>query len=133
MSENRGTSLFACFNLSPCDLAALETEGIFRRSASTQVVREIQQKYNTGTPISFLEYNDVHLTAVILKTFLRELPEPLLTFHLYNYVVSFSSIEPEKQVESTREVLKSLPEENYEVLRFLTAFLVEVRPVFHQY
>ncbi|XP_077317633.1 rho GTPase-activating protein 1 [Lithobates pipiens] len=105
---------------------ALETEGIFRRSASTQVVREIQQKYNTGTPINFLEYNDVHLTAVILKTFLRELPEPLLTFHLYNYVVSFSSIEPEKQVESTREVLKSLPEENYEVLRFLTAFLVEV-------
>ncbi|XP_018417641.1 PREDICTED: rho GTPase-activating protein 1 [Nanorana parkeri] len=105
---------------------ALDTEGIFRRSASTQVVREIQQKCNTGTPISFVEYNDVHLTAVILKTFLRELPEPLLTFKLYKYVVDFSSIEPEKQVESTREVLKTLPEENYEVLRFLTEFLVEV-------
>lgn len=105
---------------------ALDTEGIFRRSASTQVVREIQQKYNTGTPISFEEVNDVHLTAVILKTFLRELPEPLLTFNLYSYVVSFSSIEPEKQVESTRDVLKTLPEENYAVLRFLTAFLVEV-------
>ncbi|CAI9575347.1 unnamed protein product [Staurois parvus] len=105
---------------------ALDTEGIFRRSASTQVVREIQQEYNRGNPVSFQQYNDVHLTAVILKTFLRELPEPLLTFNLYNYVVSFSSIEPEKQVESTQEVLKTLPEENYEVLRFLTAFLVEV-------
>ncbi|KAM5137955.1 rho GTPase-activating protein 1 [Mantella aurantiaca] len=105
---------------------ALDIEGIFRRSASTQVVREIQQKYNTGTPISFQEYNDVHLTAVILKTFLRELPEPLLTFNLYHYVVGFSSIDPEKKVESTREVLRTLPEENYEVLRFLISFLVEV-------
>ncbi|KAM9301657.1 rho GTPase-activating protein 1 [Gastrophryne carolinensis] len=105
---------------------ALTTEGIFRRSASTQVVREVQQKYNTGAPVSFEEYNDVHLTAVILKTFLRELPEPLLTFNLYTYVVGFSSMEPEKKVESTRDILKTLPEENYEVLRFLTAFLVEV-------
>lgn len=27
---------------------ALTTEGIFRRSANTQVVREVQQKYNMG-------------------------------------------------------------------------------------
>ncbi|XP_068116196.1 rho GTPase-activating protein 1 [Hyperolius riggenbachi] len=105
---------------------ALSTEGIFRRSASTQVVRDVQQKYNTGIPVNFQEYNDVHLTAVILKTFLRELPDPLLTFNLYSFVVGFSSIEPEKQVDSAREVLRTLPEENYEVLRFLTGFLVEV-------
>ncbi|XP_056383642.1 rho GTPase-activating protein 1 [Hyla sarda] len=105
---------------------ALSTEGIFRRSASTQVVREVQQKYNIGTPVDFQQYDDVHLTAVILKTFLRELPEPLLTFNLYNYVVGFSSIEAEKKVESSRATLQTLPEENYEVLRFLVGFLVEV-------
>ncbi|KAM3918155.1 rho GTPase-activating protein 1 isoform 1-T4 [Leptodactylus fuscus] len=105
---------------------ALATEGIFRRSASTQVVREVQQKYNIGAPVDFQQYEDVHLTAVILKTFLRELPEPLLTFNLYNYIVGFSTLEPENQVESTREALKTLPEENYEVLRYLIGFLVEV-------
>ncbi|XP_044127084.1 rho GTPase-activating protein 1 isoform X2 [Bufo gargarizans] len=105
---------------------ALSTEGIFRRSASTQVVREVQQKYNIGALVDFKQYDDVHLTAVILKTFLRELPEPLLTFNLYNYVVEFFNLEPEKKVESARETLKTLPEENYEVLRFLTGFLVEV-------
>lgn len=31
----------------PC-FPALTTEGIFRRSANTQVVREVQQKYNMG-------------------------------------------------------------------------------------
>lgn len=34
---------------------------------------------------------DVHLAAVILKTFLRELPEPLLTYQLYNDIVNFAS------------------------------------------
>lgn len=33
---------------------------------------------------------DVHLAAVILKTFLRELPEPLLTYQLYNDIVNFT-------------------------------------------
>ncbi|KAM4617685.1 rho GTPase-activating protein 1 isoform 1-T2 [Discoglossus pictus] len=105
---------------------AMSTEGIFRRSASTQVVREVQQKYNMGIPVSFEGYDDVHLPAVILKTFLRELPEPLLTYNLYNYVVGFSSLEEEKRVESSRQTLQTLPEENYEVLRFLITFLVQV-------
>ena len=35
------------------------------------------------------EDGDVHIAAVILKTFLRELGEPLLTFDLYNTVVRF--------------------------------------------
>ncbi|KAG8438270.1 hypothetical protein GDO86_008819 [Hymenochirus boettgeri] len=103
---------------------ALSTEGIFRRSASTQVVREVQHKYNMGLQVSFRKYNDVHLPAVILKTFLRELPEPLLTFELYNFVVGFSSLE--QKIESTLQVLQTLPKENYEMLRFLTAFLVQV-------
>lgn len=40
--------------------------------------------------MNFREIEDVHLAAVILKTFLRELPEPLLTFQLYNDVINFS-------------------------------------------
>lgn len=42
-----------------------------------------------GTTVNFREMEDVHLAAVILKTFLRELPEPLLTYQLYNDVVNF--------------------------------------------
>lgn len=41
--------------------------------------------------MDFLQYEDVHLPAVILKTFLRDLPEPLLTFGLYSEVVNFYS------------------------------------------
>nr|KAF6436897.1 Rho GTPase activating protein 1 [Molossus molossus] len=105
---------------------ALTTEGIFRRSANTQVVREVQQKYNMGLPVDFDQYDDLHLPAVILKTFLRELPEPLLTFDLYPHVVGFLNIDESQKVEVTLQVLRTLPEENYQVLRLLTAFLVQV-------
>lgn len=44
----------------------------------------------TGETVHFSEMEDVHLAAVILKTFLRELPEPLLTYKLYNDIVNFS-------------------------------------------
>jgi hypothetical protein len=41
--------------------------------------------------VDFDQYNELHLPAVILKTSLRELPEPLLTFDLYLHVVGFLS------------------------------------------
>lgn len=44
-----------------------------------------------GLPVNFNQYNELHLPAVILKTFLRELPEPLLTFDFYPHVVGFLS------------------------------------------
>ena len=47
-----------------------------------------QGKINSGEEIVF-EDGDVHIAAVILKTFLRELSEPLLTYDLYNTVVRF--------------------------------------------
>ncbi|XP_028256192.1 rho GTPase-activating protein 1-like [Parambassis ranga] len=37
---------------------------------------------------------DIHLAAVILKIFLRELPEPLLTYQLYNDIVNLASASP---------------------------------------
>ncbi len=44
-----------------------------------------------GEEVSFSQLDDVHLAAVILKMFLRELPEPLLTYQLYNDIVNFHS------------------------------------------
>lgn len=51
---------------------------------------KVKQWCFTGETVQFSEIEDVHLAAVILKTFLRELPEPLLTYKLYNDIVNFS-------------------------------------------
>uniref|UniRef100_A0A3P9MB54 Rho GTPase activating protein 1 n=1 Tax=Oryzias latipes TaxID=8090 RepID=A0A3P9MB54_ORYLA len=104
----------------------VEIEGIFRRSANVTLVKEVQAKYNSGEPVNFRDMEDVHLAAVILKTFLRELPEPLLTFQLYNDIVNFGSVSSDCRVEVMKTMLESLPEENYASLRYLITFLAQV-------
>ncbi|XP_049740587.1 rho GTPase-activating protein 8 isoform X1 [Elephas maximus indicus] len=104
----------------------LRTEGLFRRSASMLTVREIQRLYNQGKPVNFDDYGDIHLPAVILKTFLRELPQPLLTFEAYEQVLGITSVESSLRVTHCRQILSSLPEQNYAVLNYLMGFLHEV-------
>ncbi|RXM37029.1 Rho GTPase-activating protein 8, partial [Acipenser ruthenus] len=101
----------------------LRTEGLFRRSATVQAIKEIQKLYNLGKPVNYDDYDDIHVPAVILKTFLRELPEPLLTYDLYEQVHSITSVESSLRVSQCKETVESLPEHNYVLLKYLTCFL----------
>lgn len=67
---------------------ALETEGIFRRSANAVRVRALKEVSNAGQKLTF---EDPHEAAVLLKKFLRELKEPLLTYELYDEILQFQS------------------------------------------
>uniref|UniRef100_A0A452V1V9 Rho GTPase-activating protein 8-like n=1 Tax=Ursus maritimus TaxID=29073 RepID=A0A452V1V9_URSMA len=118
----------------------LRTEGLFRRSASVHTIREIQRLYNQGKPVNFDDYGDIHIPAVILKTFLRELPQPLLTFRAYEQILGITitgllpleeppaivGVESSLRVTRCRQILQSLPEHNYAVLSYLVGFLHEV-------
>ncbi|XP_075863038.1 rho GTPase-activating protein 8 [Microcebus murinus] len=101
----------------------LRTEGLFRRSASVATVREIQRLYNQGKPVNFDDYGDIHVPAVILKTFLRELPQPLLTFEAYEQILGITSVESSLRVSRCRQILRGLPEHNHAVLSYLAGFL----------
>jgi hypothetical protein len=43
--------------------------------------------------VVFQQYGDVHLAACVLKTFLRDLIEPLMTFRLYSELLGLSGSE----------------------------------------
>lgn len=73
----------------------------------------------------------IHLAAVILKSFFRELEEPLLTYDLYADIIDFqpSSInhhEIEKVAVAKSYMLSRLPDDNYIVLKYLINFLIKV-------
>uniref|UniRef100_A0A8D3CSK1 Rho GTPase activating protein 8 n=1 Tax=Scophthalmus maximus TaxID=52904 RepID=A0A8D3CSK1_SCOMX len=102
---------------------SLRTEGIFRRSARVQIIKDVQKLYNLGKPVNFDEFSDVHVPAVILKTFLRDLPEPLLTFRVYGQVQDVLNVESSLRVSRCRHIVESLPELNFIVLKFLMCFL----------
>lgn len=73
----------------------MQAEGLFRRSANMKTVRDVQELLNCGERVDFDklggEQNGAHVAAVILKTFLRELEEPLLTFDLFQDVANFKN------------------------------------------
>lgn len=104
---------------------ALETEGIFRRSSNITLLREYQSKLNQGQEVDFS--GDVHLAAVLLKTFLRELEEPLMTFDLYDEIVQFQSISKDERLRHVSLLIREkLPEDNYHILKFIVQFLAKV-------
>ena len=65
----------------------LEVEGIFRRSASAVMLRKVQGQFNEGQRVDFATIGDIHIPAAILKSFLRQLPEPILTYDLYDHII----------------------------------------------
>lgn len=71
----------------------MQTEGLFRRSANMKTVKDVQELLNSGEEVNFDDHGEqsVHVASVILKTFLRELEEPILTFALFNDITSFKS------------------------------------------
>lgn len=67
----------------------IDTEGIFRRSGNYSDILALKQKVNAGADdVDFKETN-THVVAGLLKSFLRELSEPLLTYELYEEIVNF--------------------------------------------
>lgn len=101
---------------------ALETEGLFRRSANVTLLKQCQTACNSGEPILF--HNDIHLAAVLLKTFLRELDEPLLTYDLYDEILLFSTLNKDERSRYVKIlILEKLPTDNYTLLKYLVTFL----------
>ncbi|XP_053623978.1 rho GTPase-activating protein 1-like [Plodia interpunctella] len=105
---------------------ALETEGIFRRSANIATIKELQRACNRGEPISFK--GDPHNAAVLLKTFLRDLEEPLMTFDLYDEILQFQSWSNRDKPRKVKIlILERLPAENYRLLKYIFQFLWKVQ------
>lgn len=108
-------------------LHALDTEGIFRRTANATILRQTQQRFNLGESVDFAALHDVTIPSVVLKTFLRELQEPILTFELYEPISKLYGQDKDRQViEARRMLTEELPHDNYQVLKFIMDLLVEV-------
>uniref|UniRef100_A0A8B9E3S1 Rho GTPase activating protein 9 n=1 Tax=Anser cygnoides TaxID=8845 RepID=A0A8B9E3S1_ANSCY len=66
------------------------------------------------------EWSDIHVVTGALKLFLRELPEPLVPYGLFNPFIEA------EQVQRVAELVQSMPPPNYATLRYLVAHLCRV-------
>ncbi|CAD5117130.1 DgyrCDS5938 [Dimorphilus gyrociliatus] len=106
----------------------LSCQGIFRRSANVQSLTAVQKQIDNGEKIDYGSFNDPNLAAAVLKCFCRQLPKPLLTFDLYDYILQIQSSFPDdnKLPEVRRVLCDELPDDNYEVLKYIIRFLAKV-------
>ncbi|KAF7308330.1 Rho GTPase-activating protein 8 [Mycena chlorophos] len=63
--------------------SGMEEEGLFRRSPQSVLLRAAQDAYDRGNVVSLDTFGDPHLAAVLLKKYLRDLPDPVFPESLY--------------------------------------------------
>ncbi|XP_045497722.1 rho GTPase-activating protein 92B-like [Colias croceus] len=105
---------------------ALNEEGLFRIAGGTSKVRRLKLSLDAGlfnVPLP-QDYKDMHVVASVLKCYLRELPEPLLTYRLYeNFILASRQPTEQARLNSLWEAIHLLPDANFQNLRYLIKFL----------
>jgi hypothetical protein len=104
------------------------SEGIYRLSGHFAVIQELKERFNTGHDVDLLgSVSDVNVVAGLLKQYLRELKEPLLTFALYHeWVVAARMQGSPHQLTEVDRLVKSLPLVNAHAIRSLVNHLGRV-------
>ncbi|KFQ69795.1 SH3 domain-binding protein 1, partial [Phaethon lepturus] len=107
--------------------SGMREEGLFRLAAGASVLRKLKSSLASGSNALEEFYSDPHAVAGALKSYLRELPQPLMTFELYNEWVKVASLKDvDSRVQSLQDTCSRLPQESYSNLRYLIKFLAKL-------
>ncbi|XP_029311818.1 rho GTPase-activating protein 17-like isoform X5 [Cottoperca gobio] len=114
-----------------CIMMLLETgmkeEGLLRIAAGASKLKKLKAALDCSTSQLEEFYSDPHAVAGALKSYLRELPEPLMTFQLYDEWIQASSVsDPDKRLQALWVVCDNLPKNNKTNLRYLVKFLAKL-------
>uniref|UniRef100_A0A3B4BYQ1 Myosin IXB n=1 Tax=Pygocentrus nattereri TaxID=42514 RepID=A0A3B4BYQ1_PYGNA len=113
--------------LSYVELHGLYTEGIYRKSGSACKAKELHQLLETDPKSECLNNYPIHTVTGLIKCWLRELPEPLMTFSLYNdFLYAADLPEKSERLRAIYRKVEDLPAPNYNTLERLIFHLVRV-------
>ncbi|XP_010560489.1 unconventional myosin-IXb isoform X5 [Haliaeetus albicilla] len=109
------------------EMHGLYTEGIYRKSGSANRMKELKQLLQADPNSVKLENYPIHTITGILKQWLRELPDPLMTSAQYNdFLRAVELPEKQEQLCAIYSVLEQLPQANHNTLERLIFHLVKV-------
>ncbi|XP_065555667.1 unconventional myosin-IXb isoform X2 [Lathamus discolor] len=109
------------------EMHGLYTEGIYRKSGSANRMKELKQLLQADPNSVKLENYPIHTITGVLKQWLRELPDPLMTSAQYNdFLRAVELPEKQEQLSAIYSVLEQLPQANHNTLERLIFHLVKV-------
>ncbi|XP_051905009.1 rho GTPase-activating protein 17b isoform X2 [Hippocampus zosterae] len=114
-----------------CVMMLLETgmkeEGLFRIAAGASKLKKLKAALDCSTSQLEEFYSDPHAVAGALKSYLRELPEPLMTFGLYDEWTQASNVsDPDKRLQALWVTCDRLPKTHKANFRYLVKFLAKL-------
>ncbi|KYR00900.1 RhoGEF domain-containing protein [Tieghemostelium lacteum] len=103
-----------------------QEEGIFRLSANQKSLDLAREEIETGVELDYSEM-DIHAVAGLLKLWVRNLPEPLLTFKYFDQFIQIAEIDSKPQrYQAIKNIVDRLPNENRFCIYYLMRLLTKV-------
>ncbi|XP_028302610.1 rac GTPase-activating protein 1-like isoform X2 [Gouania willdenowi] len=106
----------------------LHEVGLYRVSGQERLVKELKEKLIRGKTLPPLDkVEDINVVTGVLKDFLRNLPEPLLTFNLNKAFMTAAEIEDDdNSLAMLYQAMSELPQPNRDTLACLMIHLQKV-------
>uniref|UniRef100_A0A8D2LGJ0 Rho GTPase activating protein 25 n=1 Tax=Varanus komodoensis TaxID=61221 RepID=A0A8D2LGJ0_VARKO len=108
----------------------LNEEGIFRLPGQDNLVKQLRDAFDAGERPSFDQETDVHTVASLLKLYLRELPEPVIPWTLYEDFLLCGQLLNADEPKGHRQLVQKLallPRDHHNLLRYICRFLHEIQ------
>ncbi|XP_006210381.2 rho GTPase-activating protein 31 [Vicugna pacos] len=105
-------------------------DGIYRLSGVTSNIQRLRQEFGSDqcpdlTREVYLQ--DIHCVGSLCKLYFRELPNPLLTYELYEkFTEAVSHCPEEGQLARIQNVIQELPPSHYRTLEYLIRHLAHI-------
>ena len=108
------------------ELKGLYTEGLYRKSGTTSKINEVKSKLDKNEPIDLDSYS-IHVLTGVLKSFLREIPDPLMRYEFYDdFLWATTMSDPQERVQEIYTHIAKLPRAHYDLLERLSFHLARV-------
>lgn len=106
----------------------MDMEGIYRKSGGSGQVKIVQQGFEKDNNHDISDPDlDIHAVTSALKQYFRKLPNPLITFEVYDGLLEAGRVaDKEKQAIALRMVVGELPEHHRDCLELLIQHLARV-------
>uniref|UniRef100_A0A672JR19 Myosin IXAa n=1 Tax=Salarias fasciatus TaxID=181472 RepID=A0A672JR19_SALFA len=109
------------------EMHGLYTEGIYRKSGSTNKIKELKQGLDTDVESMNLDDYNIHVIGSVFKQWLRELPNPLMTFELYEEFIRAMGLQDKKEMlRGVYSVIDQLSRTHLNTLERLMFHLVRI-------
>ncbi|XP_044210725.1 unconventional myosin-IXAa isoform X2 [Thunnus albacares] len=126
-NDERTVPLFVEKLINYIEMHGLYTEGIYRKSGSTNKIKELKQGLDTDVDSMNLDDYNIHVIASVFKQWLRDLPNPLMTFELYEEFIRAMGLQDKKEmIRGVYSVIDQLSRTHLNTLERLIFHLVRI-------